>query len=86
MKQFFAERYCVKSLRADSELILNPDEDQSIEGARRAIDRANSDYQRNGYPARRFIICKTQFVKVRQDNGEFAMSTVVTVAVETYPN
>ena len=82
MNQICGECFVVKSLRDDYGLGTAFD---SIEDAREAIDIANEGAARQGYPRHRFIICNQKIMKVREDCGKFAMSTVVTVAVETYP-
>ena len=82
MTKLFSEYYIIKSLRDEYELggIF-----YSIELAREEIDNVNKKAIDHGYPAHRFIICKRYNTKVREDNGTFAMSTIVKMAVETYP-
>lgn len=83
MRQVFGEHYVAKSLRDDYELGITYTE--TIDGVRQEIDRSNERAVSQGYPAHQFIICKVQTLKLREDNGQFVMSTVVTVAVEKYP-
>ena len=85
MNQIYGERYVVKSLRDDYELSLNPNEDKDLMRVRQAIDNANIKTVSCGYGAKQYLICKKMITKVREDWGQFAMSTVVTVAVEKYP-
>lgn len=82
MKQTYCEQFVIKSLRDDYGLGTAFD---SIEDAREAIDIANEGAASQGYSRLRFIICNQKAMKVREDCGKFVMSTVVTVAVETYP-
>lgn len=85
MNQIYGERFVVKSLRDDYELSLNPNEDKNIESVKEAIDQANIKTILAGYGAKQYLICKKMITKVREDWGQFAMCTVVTVAVEKYP-
>ena len=82
MNQVYGECYTVKSLRDDYEL---GNTFESVEDARQEIDSLNERAVGQGYPAHRFIICNRKIIKVREDNGQFVMSTVCTTAVEVYP-
>ena len=60
-------------------------QDDSLEGARYAIDVANRTAVDQGYKAEQFLIVFDEFCKWVEDDGRFIKSESLKTAVEVYP-
>ena len=90
-----SERKSMKRTESDWYEVMNLDgngyldmryytNDNSLEGARYAIDTANQRAVKLGYRAEQFLIVHTEFYKYT-DDGRFVKSERLTQAIEVYP-
>ena len=77
--------YNVKSKDGYSGLITYPPEEESVDGCRKAIDRANRQAQEKGYAPQQYVIVRTVWNRICFPDGTFKESHDTTSFVELYP-
>ena len=66
-------------------LITYPPDEESVEGCRKAINRANIRAVENGYTPQQFIIVRRVWNRIYFPDGTFKESHETTSFVEIYP-
>lgn len=86
MKRIERDGYEVMRLDGNGGLCVSHyTQDDSLEGARYAIDVANRTAVDQGYKAEQFLIVFDEFYKWVEDDGRFIKSESLKTAVEVYP-
>lgn len=86
MKRIESDGYGVKRLDGIGELDMKYyTREDSLEGARYAIDVANRTAVDQGYKAEQFLITFREVYRWVEDDGRFIKSEILESAVEVYP-